>query len=167
MGDAEGAPTFRIFLSWCSTDEALKSTLVPKLEVCLRNLAGIRFEWWEMSHLRCGEEFKPEILASLDECDAGLQLVTQGFLASAFIREHETPVFIGPRASRKALPVMLKHVRLGDKAWDLQGIDRHEVHHLDGKSYAEIRAHRRDLFEMTLAEKIQDRLLDKPRWQAL
>lgn len=160
-------PTVRVFLSWAKQDEPLKNDLLDRLVPNLKILRNIRFEFWEMSDLRCGEEFEPAILDRLDECDAGLQLLSPAFFASSFIKEHETPVFCGPAARRTALPVALRTVPLDPRTWDLQGIDRLQIHYLEGRAYVTLTGHRRDEFAQRLAERVRDRLLERPAWRGL
>ena len=156
-----------IFLSWCSADAKDKDDLIARLTPNLANLTGLDLSWWEMSQLRPGDEFEPSILARLVECDSGLQLVSPGWAASPFIRTHETPVFVGPGASRMALPVGLRRVPMGAGSMDLQGIDKLQLHLYQGKFYSELRGANRDAFAQSLALRIRERILGVSPWRRI
>ncbi len=156
-----------IFLSWCSADEQDKDDLIKRLMPNLKLLTGVTIRWWEMSHLKPGEEFTTEILARLGECDSGLQLVSPAWAASDFIQTHETPVFVGPSATKMALPVGLRKVPLGAGVMDLHGIDRLQIHLHNGRFYSDLRAADRDDFAQTLALKIRDRILGVSAWRRI
>ncbi|MGQ0773923.1 MAG: hypothetical protein ACT4NY_05820, partial [Pseudonocardiales bacterium] len=59
--DGGGMPT-RIFLSWCHQDKALKVALLRDLLPALGVFTDFDVEWWEDSHLTCGEELTPAIV---------------------------------------------------------------------------------------------------------
>lgn len=156
-----------IFLSWSSADAAAKEDLIGRLMPNLKSLLGVDLTWWEMSHLRPGEDFGSEILARLDECDSGLQLVSPAWAGSDFIRQHESPVFVGPAARRMALPVGLRPVPLGTGAMDLHGVDPLQLHLYKGKYFTELRGHNRDAFAQTLALAIRHRILNSSPWRRI
>ena len=90
----------RIFLSWCHQDKALKEALLRDLLPALGVFTDLDVEWWEDSHLTCGEELTAGIVDRLDEADFGLLLLSTRFFGRAFIRHHELPRFAGPRADK-------------------------------------------------------------------
>ena len=67
----------RIFLSWCHQDKALKVALLRDLLPALGVFTDLDVEWWEDSHLACGEELTSNIVDRLDETDFGLLLLVK------------------------------------------------------------------------------------------
>ena len=59
----------RIFLSWCHQDKALKEALLRDLLPALGVFTDLDVEWWQDSHLTCGEELTAGIVGRLDEAD--------------------------------------------------------------------------------------------------
>jgi hypothetical protein len=151
--------TVRIFLSWCHRDKPAVHALVHDLRPTLRLFTDLKVEWWQDSHLMCGEEFTPAIRDRIDEADFGLLLVSSHYLASTFIRDHELPRFSGPDADRGPLPVKLTPLPPFSSAYDFGGLDKLNMFSLDGKAYTETRANRRTDFTNHLAEAIRRRAL--------
>lgn len=149
----------RIFLSWCHRNDRLKTALLRDLLPALGIFTDLDVEWWEDSHLTCGEEILPGILDRLDEADFGLLLLSTHYFASPFIREHELPRFAGPDADRGALPVALEPLPGFGGAHDLGGVERQLVFTEDGRSFAELSGHRRTMFANDLAGSIRRRAL--------
>ncbi len=54
-----------IFLSWAHRDRKLREALLADLLPALGMLRDIRVEWWEDSHLSCGEDLTPGIVERL------------------------------------------------------------------------------------------------------
>ena len=69
----------RIFLSWCHLDKALKVALLRDLLPALGVFTDLDVEWWEDSHLTCGEVLTAGIVDRLDEADFGLLLLSTRF----------------------------------------------------------------------------------------
>lgn len=157
----------RIFLSWCHRDKARKEALLFDLEPALGLLADLRVEWWEDSHLTCGERLMPGILDRLHEAEFGLLLVSPHYLKSQFIQEHELPRFVGTGADKAALPVKLTPIPSYGRTHDLSGLDQLVVFDRDGKSFAEMTGVRRTLFANDLAESIRRRILNQNGYREL
>lgn len=151
--------TVRIFLSWCHRDKTAVQTLVRDLRPTLKLFTDLDVEWWQDSHLMCGEEFTPAIRDRIDEADFGLLLVSSHYLASDFIRTHELPRFAGPAADRGPLPVKLTPLPPFGPAYDFGGLDKLNMFSLDGKAFTETRANRRTDFTNQLAEALRHRAL--------
>jgi len=81
----------RIFLSWCRQDIAHKEALLADLLPALGNFNDIEVQWWEDSHLTCGEELVPGIVDRLGEADFGVLLLSVRYFSRPFIRKHELP----------------------------------------------------------------------------
>lgn len=155
------------FLSWAGKDRRLKASLLDRLEPHLKTLPGVKFTWWEMSHIQIGEAWRHDILARIDESDAILQLLSPSFFASDFIVQEEIPACIGPEAPKRALPVGLKPFPLDPKRRLLQGVNEHQIFRLGDKFYSECSATEKDRFALELANAIQDSLTGKSPWRKL
>jgi len=117
----------RIFLSWCHQDKALKVALLRDLLPALGVFTDLDVEWWEDSHLACGEELTSNIVDRLDETDFGLLLLSTRFFGRPFIRKHELPRFAGPRADKGSLPVALSPLPAFGAERNLGGVERQLV----------------------------------------
>ena len=159
--------TARIFLSWAHDDHREKDSLLGDLMKELKVLAGVRFDWWEDSHLDLGEHWRRGILARLEECDYGLQLLSPCFFASDFIARHEIPPFVGPEPRKRALPVGLRPFALDGSA-RTHGVEALQVFLLDGKFFSQLTTRvAKQRFARELAQRIRRRLLDLDTWQPL
>ena len=157
MGSATGK---RLFLSWAHTDRAAKDALVGPLTDNLRILRGVRFTWWEDSHLLIGDQWRRALLARLAACDYGVLLLSPAFFASDFIRAHELPRFVGEGADKGALPVGLERFPL-DGSRELHGVDRHQIFTApgSGKFFTQTRGHAGRQFAQDLATAIRNRVV--------
>lgn len=149
----------RIFLSWTRLDQGLKDALLSVLLPALRLLRDVRIEWWEGSHLTCGEDLTAGIVDRLDEADYGLLLLSIPYLDRKFIQRYELPRFTGPAADKGALPVALRPLPGFGPEWDLLGVEHQVVFTHAGKSFAELSAAKRTIFANELAATIRQRLL--------
>jgi len=157
----------RIFLSWCRQDVLLKERLLDHLLPALTFFPDFTVEWWDDSHLVCGEELTSGIVGRIDEADAGLLLLSTRYFGRPFVREHELPRFAGPDADKVPLPVVLSPLPPLDDTRDLGGIERRLVFTHDGKSYAELPGHRRVRFANELADAIRGRALGQTGYRPL
>ena len=151
--------TVRIFLSWCRRDEDPVQQLVHDLRPTLRLFTDLKVEWWQDSHLMCGEEFTSAIHDRIDEADFGLLLISSHYLDSDFVLKHELPRFVGPTADKGALPVRLKPLLSFGAGHNFHGVNELNMFSLAGKAYTETRANRRTDFTNQLAEAIRRRAL--------
>jgi hypothetical protein len=156
----------RIFLSWCHQDKALKEALLRDLQPALGVFTDLDIEWWEDSHLTCGEELTAGIVDRLDEADFGLLLLSTRFFGRPFIQTHELPRFAGPRADRGSLPVTLSPLPAGPGC-NLGGVERQLIFTRDAKSFAELSGARRTSFANDLAAAIRRRALSLTGYRAL
>jgi hypothetical protein len=157
----------RIFLSWCHQDKALKEGLLRDLLPALGVFADLDVEWWEDTHLSCGEELTAGIVDRLDEADFGLLLLSTRYFGRPFIRQHELPRFAGPRVDKKPLPVALSPLPAFSPELDLGGVERRLVFTRDGKSFAELSGAQRTSFANDLAAAIRRRALSLTGYRAL
>ncbi len=172
MVAAPGITSVRIFLSWCHRDQVLVKALLAELKPALALLADVAVEWWEDSHLTCGEEFTPGIVDRLEEADYGLLLLSARYFSRPFILEHELPRFATPTADtkpadKKSLPVLLNSLPGFGPGWNLRGIERQLVFTRNGRSFAEHNGVGRTLFANELADAIRRRVLGLNRYRGL
>lgn len=166
MGTPTAAPVpAKTFLSWASRDARAKDDLVGRLTPHLEFMRGIDFEWWEMSDIQIGKKWRADILQRIDECDAGMLLMSPAAMASPFIREHEIPPFFGPNARTMGLPVGLRRVSFDQGAYDLLGVPENQVFLHKDKFFTELDSRGKDAFAFELAEQLRMRFLDLPEWR--
>ena len=157
----------RIFLSWCHQDKALKEALLRDLRPALGVFTDLDVEWWEDSHLTCGEELTAGIVGRLDEADFGLLLLSTRYFGRPFIRKHELLRFAGPRADKGSLPVALSPLPAFGQEHDLGGVEGQVVFMRDGRSFAELFGARRRSFANELAAAIRRRALSLNGYRTL
>jgi hypothetical protein len=149
----------RIVLSWCHRDRRLKDALLADLLPALGLFRDLEVHWWEDSHLTCGEEFTPNIVARFGEADFGLLLLTSVYLSRPYIREHELPWFAGPDARKGSLPVALGPLPPFGPHRDLGGIEDQLIFGQERGSYATLSGVQRTIFANALADAIRKRVL--------
>jgi hypothetical protein len=157
----------RIFLSWAHQDRRWKEALLQDLIPALGMLRNVRIDWWEDSHLVCGEELTPGIVDRLDEADYGLLLLSTRFFGRPFILRHELPRFAGPTADKGCLPVALSPLPGFGRDWNLHGVERQVVFTHEDKSFAELSSVKRRVFANRLAGAIQRRIDGGNRYRSL
>jgi hypothetical protein len=157
----------RIFLSWCHLDKVLKEALLRDLLPALGLFTDLDVEWWEDSHLTCGEELTAGIVDRLDEADYGLLLLSTRYPRRPFIQQHELPRFAGSRADKGSLPVALSPLPAIGPELDLGGVERQLVFTRDGKSFAELSGAQRTGFANDLAAAIRRRAHSLSGYRAL
>ena len=99
-------PQPRVFVSYSHRDSAVLDTLLPFLSTLQSdNMADI----WSDEKLRAGEQWLPELDAALDRATIAILLISQDFLASAFVRDHELPRILARQADGRltVLPVFV------------------------------------------------------------
>lgn len=159
MGGSVAAAPTRIFLSWAHRDRKLKEALLPDLLPALGMFRDISIEWWEDSHLTCGEELTPGIVDRLDEADFGLLLLSNRYFDSTFVKRYELPRFAGTGADKGSLPVALCPLPEFGTSCSMSGIERQLVFTSNGRSFAELPGAKRTIFANELAAVVRRRLL--------
>ncbi len=149
----------RIFLSWCHLDQSWKEKLLLDLRPALSSFTDLNVEWWEDSHLTCGEDLVPGIIDRLDEADYGLLLLSNRYFNRPFIRRHELPRFVGPVADKGSLPVALTPLPSFGPHRDLGGIERQVVFTRNRRSFRDQHDGGRERFAIELADMIRRRIL--------
>jgi len=118
----------KFFLSWAHDDEPLKRDLLGRLRPRFKILRNYNVSWWEDSVITPGEEWEPEILTWLGECDYIVQLLSPSFLASDFVRAHEVPG-VSDAPNKPTLPLMLESVPLRAD-YELLGIEKRQIYRM-------------------------------------
>lgn len=149
----------RIFLSWAHRDRKLKDALLAYLLPALGMLRDITIEWWDDSHLTCGEDLASGIIGRLDEADFGLLLLSNHYFGCGFIQRYELPRFAGACADKGSLPVVLSPLPEFGVRWRMGGIERQVVFTSAGRSFAEVSGAKRAIFANELAAAVRRRLL--------
>ncbi len=149
----------KVFLSWCHADKHLKDALLAPLRPALGWFVDLQIEWWEDSHLSCGEDLQAAIVGQLDEADYGVLLLSTSYFSRPFIRKHELPRFAGLHADKGSLPVALSPLMGYDGTWNMHGVERQTVFTLDGRTFEELAGVERKKFANELASSIRRRLL--------
>ena len=90
----------RVFISYSHADKRWKDRLVADLHA----LPG-KIEVWEDTRIDAGSEWNPEIEHEIDRADIAVLLVSDHFLQSQFILEHEVPRLL-ERKEKQGLRVM-------------------------------------------------------------
>ncbi|MBM96787.1 MAG: hypothetical protein CMI09_13200 [Oceanospirillaceae bacterium] len=104
--DAEmSAP--KVFISYSHKDEDWKDRLCLQLNVLgMEGLLSI----WDDRQITEGNDWYPEIEASLNSCDIAVMLISAHFLTSGFIRSKEVPALLQRREREgiRVIPVIIK-----------------------------------------------------------
>ena len=96
----------RVFVSYSHRDSSVLESLLPFLTTLESDrLADI----WSDERLRAGDQWRQELDAALDAATIAILLISQQFLASEFVREHELPRILSRQEERKltVLPVFV------------------------------------------------------------
>src|SRR5215510_8137880 len=85
----------RLFVSYSHHDEKYLEELRKYLET------DRRLDVWSDERIEAGEEWRKEIRTALAQADAAILLVSQDFLNSEFIRNHELPTLLESVKSKR------------------------------------------------------------------
>jgi hypothetical protein len=101
-----------LFISFSHKDRSYRDELVPALEA----VAAIRDRvWFDQKFVDIGDRFHPEIQQALAESQLGILLVSNHFLTSNYITQHELP-FLLRQAERGPLKLGMIYVSTVAKA---------------------------------------------------
>ncbi len=149
------------FVSYARSNNQLAGRFVQSLVEALKPSKTYDYQLWSDEAILVGEQWQKEIANAIDNCDFGLLLLSQAFLGSQFIGEHELPHFIGPSA-KPSVPVMLAPIDL--ERYDLKGLEASQIFRYKGQRYREARSYSkcnpegRDEFVFSLFQEIEGRL---------
>lgn len=119
------------------------------------------YELWQDTEILAGEAWREEIRRALEKCDLGLLLVTPPFLGSKFISSEELPEFVGDKAKKPCIPVMLTPIDLrihDSKGLASKQIFGHRTTQGRRKSFHDCTANQKQRFVMELFAQIEQRL---------
>ncbi len=155
--DAVRLRPVRIFVSCAHDDKALTEDLLRHLKPFLTNA---NLELWMDNDILMGEAWKGKIGEALQQCDAGLLLLSPHFLVSKFIQTVELPAYVAaapgaPQPDKILLPVSL--VPVIGRVQDLGGLEHYQIFRdNDEKSYSErTSGHPRQRFADQLFQQIR------------
>ncbi len=97
----------KVFISYSHKDEDWKDRLCLQLNVLgMEGLLSI----WDDRQITEGNDWYPEIEASLNSCDIAVMLISAHFLTSGFIRSKEVPALLQRREREgiRVIPVIIK-----------------------------------------------------------
>jgi hypothetical protein len=110
--------TLKIFISYAHDDQLYFQAFLK--EVRLAASSSLQFSWqlWEDHQLVIGKEWHKLIQKSISEVDAAILLVSNGFLSSEYIRQHEFEVLLQRKREEGFLffPVLFRPCRFGSWA---------------------------------------------------
>lgn len=96
----------KIFISFSHKDRSYRDELVPALEA----VATIRDRiWFDQKAIDIGDQFHPEIQRALADSKLAILLISNSFLTSPYITQHELP-FLLHQAECKALKLGILYV---------------------------------------------------------
>lgn len=144
----------KVFISYAHRDEKYKNELLTML-AGLENQKIIKV--WQDRRIEPGEEWFKAIKTAMKTCQLALLLVSQHFLASAFIRNEELPTLLEQRISAglTVIPIIIRPCmwKRDPILSGLQALPR------DGKPVANISdPNKRDQIWADIAEAIEKRV---------
>ena len=124
----------KLFLSYAHSDQAAKAKFLHLLHEYLRVAQGVDFEVWQDVQILPGQDGDAEIQKALDNCDAGILLVSPAFLGRDYIVNWEMPKLM----AKGVLPVMLEPIRF-DGTMNLRGLEAKQVFRgTKGRAFGEL-----------------------------
>ncbi|HEY6641413.1 protein kinase domain-containing protein [Povalibacter sp.] len=140
----------RLFLSYSHNDEKYLEELRKYLEV------ERRLDVWSDERIEAGEDWREQIRDALSRADAAILLVSQDFLSSEFIRNHELPSLL-ESVRRKKLRLFL--IPIGPSTWRSAVIERFQWVHNPAQPLKTLRPAQREQALVDINQKITAALL--------
>lgn len=150
-----------VFVSYARANRDLATRFLKKFKEQASPSKQYSYEFWRDNDILVGEKWHEEIQVALDQCDAGLVLISPAFLGSQYIQDHELPKFL-KGGGRPVIPVLLQPIDL--ERHDLKGLQRTQIFRLDRprfaspKAYGECSGTQRDQFALELFRQVEARL---------
>ncbi|MFN0130726.1 MAG: toll/interleukin-1 receptor domain-containing protein [Verrucomicrobiales bacterium] len=116
-------PKVQFFVSYAHEDHRKKEEFLKALRTRMTNSKHYEYELWTDAKLLPGEDWRHEIELALNQCQVGILLVSQSFLASRFIVEQELPKFVN--GDRPCVPVCLLPVNFSTV--DMKGLEAKQI----------------------------------------
>jgi hemoglobin-like flavoprotein len=142
----------RLFVSYSHRDEKYLEELRKYLEV------DRRLDLWSDERIEAGDDWREEIRSALADADAAILLVSQDFLSSEFIRNHELPTLL-ESAKRKRLRLLL--IPVGASTWRSAVIERFQWIHDPARPLKKLKSAAREQALVEINQQIVNLLLDK------
>ncbi|HMN47361.1 MAG TPA: protein kinase [Povalibacter sp.] len=142
----------RLFVSYSHNDEKYLDELRKYLEV------ERRLDLWSDERIEAGEDWREQIRDALARADAAILLVSQDFLSSEFIRNHELPSLL-ESVRRKKLRLFL--IPVGASTWRSAVIERFQWVHDPAQPLRTMRPAQRERALVDINQKITEALLAK------
>ncbi len=142
----------RLFISYSHNDEKYLEELRKYLEV------ERRLDVWSDERIEAGSEWREQIRDALAKADAAILLVSQDFLSSEFIRNHELPSLL-ESVRRKKLRLFL--IPVGASTWRSAVIERFQWIHDPAQPLRTLRPAQRERALVDINRKIAEALLTK------
>lgn len=140
----------RLFVSYSHRDEKYLEELRKYLEV------ERRLDLWSDERIQAGTEWRKDISEALADADAAVLLVSQDFLASEFIRNHELPSLLESVRSRR---LRLFLIPIGACTWRSAVIERFQWIHDPARPLKTLRPALREQALVEINRQIVDALL--------
>ena len=166
---SRGRPrTVTYFVSYAHADRDSVESLLKRLDLRLSQCGAFNFmPWRDVDAMVPGEVISNEIEAGITSCQIGLQMVSHGYMASKFVREHERPRFVPGKTLasdstlRLGFPIAIDQPDWENIDWEEFRRDEGALFFHDGKAYRdlregdhELRQHNRDAFAKACVQKI-------------
>jgi hemoglobin-like flavoprotein len=142
----------RLFISYSHNDEKYLEELRKYLEV------ERRLDLWSDERIEAGEDWREQISDALARADAAILLVSQDFLSSEFIRNHELPSLLESVRRRK---LRLFLIPVGASTWRSAVIERFQWVHDPAQPLRTLRPAQREQALVDINQKIGEALLAK------
>lgn len=142
----------RLFVSYSHRDEKYLEELRKYLE------AQRSLDVWSDERIQAGSEWRQQIGTALAEADAAVLLVSQDFLNSEFIRNHELPSLLESVKSRR---LRLFLIPIGACTWRSAVIERFQWVHDPTRPLKAMRPAQREQALVDINQQIVDALLPK------
>jgi hemoglobin-like flavoprotein len=141
-----------LFVSYSHCDEKYLQELRKYLDV------DRRLDLWSDERIAAGEEWRTQIRDALASADAAILLVSQDFLSSEFIRNHELPSLL---ESVKSKRLRLFLIPVGACTWRSAVIERFQWIHDPARPLKTLRPALREQALVEINQQIVDSLLPK------
>lgn len=114
-------PTATLFLSYAGDDRRIAEHLWTNLRTALSTSRKITWKLWAFGdQLILGDDWHRAIQKAIDESSLGLFAISNSFLCSEYIREHELARFIQSNVRKWVAPIMLRPL---PATADLRGLE--------------------------------------------
>ena len=150
------------FMSYARLNKRLATRFLEYFSEQASASKRYRYELWSDANILAGEDWHREIQNALAKCNLGLLLLSPAFLGSSYIANHELGNFVGEKASKPLIPVLLQPVDF--EYQDLQGLDEKQIFRLDKpkfhspKAFGECLGNQRNEFALQLFRHVEKRL---------